>query len=351
MSGISLIKEDEWDQILNGFPKDGSDIYFSPEYSLLNSPLEDGAPKCIKFENSEGIAIYPYLERNIPLVLTDGKEMKDVTTPYGYGGPISTIYSPSFVESFNKALDEYFLDMGYVSEFIRFHPVLENHKLRSCEVIYVHDTYGVDFGGKDFTKSLTFWKDSLKRGVKKAEKLNLRFEMNILDERELDDFIKIYTRTMERKKALSFYFFNDQYWDLLLELSKRNMVFIASVFFEEEKIASAIFLSWNGFYLHYHLGGSKSEYLNMRPVNYLFWNVEKWAATNNFHLLHFGGGVERGDGLERFKSSISNKAFKFYVGRKLFRAEIYSKLNANANSLSKEKFNKNFFPAYRSIFR
>jgi len=350
MYAISLIEEDKWNELLNILPKEKSDIYFSPDYVFSQSTLEDGISKCIKFENSEGIAIYPYLERIIPSILTDGKEMKDITTPYGYGGPVSTTYSPGFVQSFNKALDEYFLDMGYISEFIRFHPVLENHRLRNCDSVYIHKTFGVDFLKKDAI-NLNFWKDSLKRGIRKAETFGLQFEMNILNEGDLKDFIKTYLLTMERKKALRFYFFNDKYWDLLLELSKRNNVFIANVLYKEEKIASAIFLLWKGLYVHYHLGGSKAEYLHMRPVNYLFWNAEKWAANNSFSLLHIGGGVESGDGLERFKSSISNRSFDFYIGSKILNIEIYSKLNTKASELSKEKFNIEFLPAYRSIFR
>jgi len=350
MDIISLIEKDEWTNLLDRFSKEKSDIYFLSDYTFLHSTLENGISKCIKFENSEGIAIYPYLERNIPLILTDGKEMKDIITPYGYGGPISTTYSPSFVERFNNAIDQYFLDMGYISEFIRFHPVLENHRLRNCDVVFIHKTFGVDFSKRDVS-SLDFWKDSLKRGVKKAEKFGLQFEMNVLNGENLKDFIEIYILTMERKKALNFYFFNDRYWNLLLELSKRNNVFITNILYKKEKIASAIFLSWKGFYIHYHLGGSKAEYLHMRPVNYLFWNIEKWTANNNFSLLHLGGGVESGDGLERFKFSISNKHFDFYIGRKILNMNFYLKLNIKATKLSKEKFNVNFFPAYRSIFR
>ena len=108
MFTISLIEENEWKSLLNEFSGKFSDVYFTPEYSqLYQFGTKEGGVKCLKFENDEGIAIYPCLERDIPLVLTDGKHMKDIITLYGYGGPILTNFSSEFVKSFNKAVDNF----------------------------------------------------------------------------------------------------------------------------------------------------------------------------------------------------------------------------------------------------
>ena len=351
MPSISLIDKKDWEETLNIFSADLSDIYFTPDYTLLyESGTKEGKVKCLKFENDYGIVLYPYIERKIPLEVTNGVDLIDIATPYGYGGPISTTNNPSFLREFNKFADSFFLDMKYVAEFIRYHPIIENYKFRNIENIWVHNTFGVNFS-EGFDEKPHFWKDSSKRNVKKSQKFGLSFNIQTIEDVNLDKFIKLYMSTMKRKNALDYYFFNSNYWNLLIKLSKNSKVLMASVSYRDKTIASAILLNWKKTYLHYHLGGSDNNYFNMRPNNYLFWEIEKWAAKEGFSIMHLGGGVIKGDTLERFKRSISNVEFKFFIGRKVFNSSIFRKLNKNAERLNKEKFDLDYFPPYRSIFR
>jgi lipid II:glycine glycyltransferase (peptidoglycan interpeptide bridge formation enzyme) len=241
------------------------------------------------------------------------------------------------------------MDMGYISEFIRFHPILENYKLRECNRMLLHKTFGVNFL-EETSGNLEFWKDSFKRGVKRAQKFGLSFEIQALNKENLSNFIEIYKSTMQRNKAFNYYFFESEYWNLLLELSKKSECILANVLYKGKTISSAIFLIWRNTYIHYHLGGSIFEYLNMRPNNFLFWNIEKWAAENGFVIMHIGGGVDKDDGLEKFKEGISNTSFDFYIGRNILDERMYSVLNTMAIRINDKKFNRNFFPSYRSIF-
>jgi len=269
----------KWNYLLSKLPERHSDVYFAPDYlNLYQFGTKEGKVRLLKFENDDGICLYPYIERDIPLELTEGTILKDIITPYGYGGPISTTYSPKFLKSFNKALNSFFMDMSYISEFVRFHPVIENYRSRECNCIFLHKTFGVDFSKHSFD-NLEFWKDSFKRGVKRAQKFNLNFEIQVLNKENLSNFVEIYKSTMERNEALNYYFFESEYWNLLLELSKKNECILANVLYKGKTISSAIFLIWRNTYIHYHLGGSIFEYLNMRPNNFLFWNIE-W-----FHLI------------------------------------------------------------------
>jgi len=351
MSLISLLDEHEWSNLLTLFPKTSLDVYFTPEYATLyESGTNEGKVRCIKFENSEGFALYPYIEREIPLEITNGKKLKDIVTPYGYGGPVLTNRSQEFLRSFNNAVDDFFMDMGYISEFIRFHPILENHKLRDCTTSLVHRTFGVDFS-KEEADNLEFWHNSMKRGVKKAEKSGLEITVEPLGAKNLDTFVKIYNATMKRRNARPYYFFSESYWSLMLSLGQKGESILANVLYNGKVISSAIFLIWDRIYIHYHLGGSNEDYLNLRPNNYLFWNIEKWAAKNKFRILFLGGGVKESDGLERFKSGISNVSFDFYVGKKVFNEKIFHLLNERAKRLSEQNYDADFFPPYRSVFR
>ena len=62
-------------------------------------------------------------------------------------------------------------------------------------------------------------------------------------------------------------------------------------------------------FLHYHLGGSKTDYLKYAPNNKLHDGVIKYGFNNNFKLYHLGGGLSCNDSLKQFKRSFSNRKF------------------------------------------
>ncbi|MCW1309837.1 MAG: GNAT family N-acetyltransferase [Nitrososphaeria archaeon] len=351
MANIELIDFDNWENLINELPHELLDIYFTPAYSILyEQGTREGLVRCIKFERNGDLALYPFIERLIPLELTEGKILKDIATPYGYGGPISITKSTEFLKNFNDALDEFFYYSGYISEFIRFHPLLNNYRFRNCDVIFVHNTFGIDFSAEPFDIK-DFWKESLFRGLRKSQKNGLLVNIEKLDFQNIQTFKQLYFLTMERKKANKYYFFSDDYWNLLLNLSKKHEVIYIGVSYLGDTIAAAIFLTWQDFYVHYHLGASNSKFLNLYPNNLLFASIQSWAREKKYKFMHLGGGINKGDSLERFKRSISNTSFEFYVGRKIFRNEIYHELCDKAKKISPLKFSEDFFPSYRSIYR
>jgi hypothetical protein len=347
MYRVSFVQKEEYKEILYQLLEEFIDVYFTPEYfTLTEKGSKEGEAKFLKFETSEGICIYPFLERVIPFHLTEGLILKDITTPYGYGGPLCFPPSGEIIAEFNIALNSFFKEMGYVSEFIRFHPILKNYKYRICPKRYIHKTFGVDLRS-DSIENFSFFTDSFLRGLRKARKNNLQFSISEVNKHNLSIFEDLYFQTMDRKRASEYYFFGKEYWKNLLKF--KDSTLIADVRLKEQVISSVILLHWKSIYLHYHLGGSLYEYLSLRPNNFLFWNIEKWAKDNGFVLLHLGGGIQEGDNLERFKKSISNVCFDFYVSTNIINSEAYKKLSETAIKIDKDNFSEDFFPAYRSI--
>ena len=70
--------------ILSSFPKNLYDVYFKPEYSLLYKDL-NSQPSCFYFQDNKRIFFYPFLFQKIK----NQNKYFDISTPYGYGGPIS----------------------------------------------------------------------------------------------------------------------------------------------------------------------------------------------------------------------------------------------------------------------
>ena len=91
-----------------------------------------------------------------------------------------------------------------------------------------------------------------------------------------------------------------------------------NVKFQDETVASAIFMAYNN-YFHYHLAGSKKEYLKFAPNNLLLWEAIKYANEKGHKIFHFGGGLTNNteDNLFKFKSSFSKKYLNFYIGKRV----------------------------------
>lgn len=86
-------------------------VLFSPEYLRLWELNGDGEAKLFFYRCDYGVVLYPFLIRKIN-VLKFFQQMKttekfyDITSPYGYGGPLTKSYSKSnnnlLVDRFTK---------------------------------------------------------------------------------------------------------------------------------------------------------------------------------------------------------------------------------------------------------
>ena len=64
------------------------DIYFDPNYGKIYEELGEGTNHTFVYSDEYGKVSNMFLIRNIPDCIIDGVQYKDITTPYGYGGPI-----------------------------------------------------------------------------------------------------------------------------------------------------------------------------------------------------------------------------------------------------------------------
>lgn len=77
----------------------------------------------------------------------------DWNTPYGYGGPISNVevLSEKEQKNFKEELYELAIKRKVVSQFIRFHPLLQNQTVCSSviENVYIKDTIYINLDTDD----------------------------------------------------------------------------------------------------------------------------------------------------------------------------------------------------------
>ncbi|MGR9048666.1 lipid II:glycine glycyltransferase FemX [Halobacillus faecis] len=325
------------------------DIYFTPEYLEVCERNGEGKATLVIYEENGDVVYYPFLIRklsNVPHLkekINDLGELYDITTPYGYGGPISNVdgivtNQPIF-KNFSKRLRDFCRSNNIVTEFVRFHPLIKNHFIYpDAQPTEIRNTIHIDL-----TKDLdTIWSNYSKNNrntIRKANKIGLQVIHKPLGDR--NNFLKHYYATMDKNNAGNYYYFSEDYFEDHARLLGENAE-ILEVSFEEKIIFSGIFMSYGDF-THYHLAGSDQDYLKFYPNNFVLDYAIRWAKNNGRKHLHLGGGHKDNDNLYRFKKRFNKQGDSpFLVGKRVHSEEIYFKLNQNVSNMD------NFFPLYRS---
>lgn len=344
MIEIIDVKSSRWNEIIDGFQY--KDVYFSSEFFEVSTSLDDGEPVLFYFESEHGKAAYPFLKRKIQ-TNSYQEELYDIVTPYGYGGPLYTIYDSSieFSRCFDLAFSEYCSVENIVSEFIRFHPIIAGQKINRqfLEVVPIRHTIGMDLehNGIDFMENIP---SKTRNMIRKAMKHDIIImELNGIG--YLDEFIEIYTGTMSRNDATAYYYFSKEYFENLFS-RLGNSIKMFGAFFEEKLISVTLIMCYGDF-IHYHLSGAKKEYLYTGVNNLLLYEVAKWGSENNYKYFHLGGGY-RGDddSLFKFKKSFTKDGiYPFCVGKGIHNEVVYKEL-VNEKGIAVDT---GFFPLYRSL--
>ena len=151
------------------------DIYFYEKYGKLYENIEKGIVDIFNFKNDVGKIYYLFIKREIPLDI-DGGPWFDITTPYGYGGPIiiecEEGYEDELVLAFERSFSEYCKNNKIVSEFIRFHPIIDNAKVFSSiySIEHIRNTLGTDLKSYDDPFQEEFSKSARRNNKKSVEK-------------------------------------------------------------------------------------------------------------------------------------------------------------------------------------
>lgn len=323
----------QWDEYIKKLPMEKRDIYFTRQYCKMEQEQEEGIAQLFIYEEeNENIGIYPFIKRQINHPKLQGAYY-DIETPYGYGGPITKCADSSFVSRFESSFLEYCKNENIIAEFVRFHPLIKNERIfqKNMEVLHNRSTVWLDL-----TKSIDdIWMNEVstqnRNTIRKCEKNQLHVEVT----EHYDTFIEIYNETMQKVGAQSFYFFEPKYYD---HIKASELYVLFEVKQAEKTLAAAIFMGY-GQYFHYHLSGSRKEFLKLAPNNILLWEAIKYAKQQGYKKMHFGGGLtdSKEDNLYRFKSRFSKTSADFYIGKRIHNKEVYQMLIHDWEEKHKEK--------------
>src|SRR5690625_540875 len=219
------------------------DIYFEENYGKLYEEHEQGISEVFEYESSNGTVRTVFIKREIP-TLVEGEKYYDIVTPYGYGGPVITKLTDGaskedLVKEFMAEFNTYCLENNIVSEFVRFHPILENAlDFKSVyDATFLRRTVGTTIRPDEDPLAAEFSRRTRKT-VRRSVREGLTYKIERKPE-NIDDFYEIYYSTMDRNKAGEYYYFEKDYFENLLKHFRENII-IAKVFYKGKIIAMSL---------------------------------------------------------------------------------------------------------------
>lgn len=347
----SLIKEynisdsEKWDSIVKSF-KD-YDVFYLSGYvtAFMNENKKNGIPILLYYENKEDKAINVVFKRDVAKdkvlsgVIPEDKYF-DLVTPYGYGGFWGTVTN---YNALTKAYNQYCINNNYICEFVRF-------ELKSDYIQYYDGE--VETKTHNVVRNLeipldVIWmefKQKVRKNVKRANNSNLEIIVENTGE-YLKEFLEIYYSTMERSNAEEEYYFSENFFKTLNEMKDNIMYFHVR---HGDKIISTELVIYGAENCYSYLGGTNKEYFDLRPNDFLKYEIIKWAKKKGLKNFILGGGYGKDDGIFKYKTCLApNGIVDYYIGRKIFNDECYEKLielRTEKNPMCKMS---NYFPQYR----
>ena len=340
---LTLEQSEEWDNIVRSFSN--YDTYWLSGYVKAFKIHGDGEPHLFFYEDSNVKGINVVMKRDVAKDIHFSKIIPeklfyDFATPYGYGG---WIVEGNNSESLFSSYEKWCANNGIISEFVRFHPVLENHLFceNSYEVIPLGNTVAMDLRSPELIWNNIHSKN--RNMIRKAQKNGVVIYSGRFPE-IFFEFRKIYNSTMDKDNADAYYYFEPEfYYSILNDLPRNAQVFYAV--YEGKVIACSIMLISNG-YMNYHLSGSIKEYANLAPSNLLLYEAALWGNANGCKSLYLGGGVgSEEDSLYKFKKAFykPDDVKRFFIGKKIFVQEKYNELLSLRGQIESV-----YFPKYRA---
>jgi len=328
------------------------DVYHLPQYCALEADYIGGVPVAFYAEDEGNRQfLLPMVLRPVPGTLTSGP-LYDAVSPYGYPGPLIRCAEPdkeAFTVAALTGMMKSLAEKGVIALFARFHPTLEVplQPFRSLGVVVQNgESVSMDLSLSDEAAWAQFHPDH-RRKIRRA--LDDGGEAFIDTHwRHFDDFERIYSETMVRRDANSFYFFPRIYFERLKALlgDKLQLCIVRM----EGQIAAVGLVTESGGVLQGYLNGTRAEFVRKSPTLLLYEGVRRWAKERGNRIFHLGSGVGgKRDSLFEFKARFSKLRHPFYTWRLVVNESAYQavvKQWETATGLPSGA-ETGFFPIYR----
>jgi len=314
-----------------------------PSYAELFAGADD--LRCVSFSDERGVAFMPILLRSLSdLEWARESDLTDASTPYGYGGP-AKIGNPNS-DAFWDAFDEWARSARLVS-------FVERISLFSDQILPFRGE--VETVMQNVVRTLQIpqeemWMDyehKVRKNINKAQRSGLTVEVDPAG-KGLDDFMRIYTQTMERRSAGEQFFLSRE---KIAGVDRGLTVFFHTLM--DGKVVSSEIVLVGAKHIYSFLGGTDSEAFEFRPNDLLKHEIINWGRANGKEAFVLGGGFGGNDGIFRYKLSFAPEGARdFRIGKRVLDEVRYKELCEMRECFERKRNpewqpRENYFPVYR----
>jgi ribosomal protein S18 acetylase RimI-like enzyme len=358
---IQLLTADDpaWDDWLRDVPRD---VYHTAGYHSYSQGSGEGVAHLIVAGDRRRGLVWPYLLRQVSDVANlAGSNATDVTSVYGYSGPLAWGCLPGdpFLEEAWSEVLAVWQGQGVVSAFTRFHPLLGNASLIAgfrgpCDdadhaepVAAIGRTVSIDLTVAEETARAGY-SASLRRQIRNYRNAGLTTSY---DEtwKDIATFTQFYHETMSRNRAADYYFFDsDDFRRLRSALNGKLHLMVTRM--GDVVGAAGLFTEFDGI-VQEHLVATNKALAHISPYKVLVDDTYVWAKQRGNTVFHLGGG--RGadvDSIFEFKRRFSQRLHPFFTGRWTLDEQVCRDLaEARTSAIAGDGvLDPGYFPRYRA---
>lgn len=348
-----------WEEWLSDVPRD---VYHTAGYHAYAQESGEGEPYLLVVGDRRRAMVWPYLLRRVSEVgELAGSDATDVTSVYGYPGPLAWGCGPGdpFLSSAWSEIQEVWREQRAVAAFTRFHPLLDNASLLSGlrspshvgaemePVVPVGQTVSIECSLSE-EAARAGYAGTLRRQIDASRRAGLSTTHDV-SWTDLANFAQLYRETMVRSGAAGYYFFDEaDFQRLRVALAGHLHLLVTRL--DDVVAAAGLFTEFGGI-VQAHLVATNDAAVSLSPSKVLLDDSRRWARERGDVVLHLGGGRGgREDSLFTFKSRFSDRRHLFHVGRWILDRTAYEdllevRLTGRPDG---RVLDPTFFPAYRA---
>ncbi|KAB1947148.1 GNAT family N-acetyltransferase [Brevibacterium linens ATCC 9172] len=306
-----------------------------------------------------GHVLYPFFLREIDgdlaraagLTGDDGAPLYDLVSPYGYGGPMHWCIGDvaAATVKFEADFAVWAEQNRVVSEFARL-SLFEESLLpfaghtRKRQTNLVRD---LEVTSEELSQAVA---SKVRSNVRRAHREGVTIVVDT-DGRYVDDFVRIYSETMERRDSVDWYRFKRPFFESLHTALPGQFAYVYAHL--DGLLVSSDLLLFGREVGYYFLGGTEAAAFRARPNDLVKMESMKWLKERGCKKYVLGGGVTAEDSLERYKRGFAPTGqVDYFTRERIFSAARYDRLLA-AHRLRLSAVGREFdetgdyFPAYR----
>jgi len=335
---VVIRDKEEWDAYLE--KSFNHEVFHTWHYHSLNT---EGEALLFVYEEDIFFIALPVIKRKI-----ENSSFCDMTSAYGYCGPISNInlsdLPATAIAQFKESFLNFMKMQNAVCIFARLHPFLnQQHILQNIGGLQQNGTTLYIDLSETPEEQRNKYDKRLSRQIRKLREKGYTIK-ELETAKDIRSFTEMYWENMRRVNASAHYYFDEQYFASLLNVDGFENKLLA-IYDGDELICGALLLISNDI-IRNHLSATSPLYLKESPSKLLTDEISMVGRRLGKKIFHLGGGLGgKQDSLFEFKRYFSNLQVTDQIWCYINDTIAYNDLISNTGH--EPGAEQNYFPLYR----